>query len=113
MTNKELAKFIADKEIVPLDIIGLFYRVAKANDDNIEMTEMFKKQLIEEGLYNNSYISAFVHSSDPSVKIEQDSLPIYGSDEKYVTKWFTSTPEETVLQELNDRQMQLKRRLFI
>ena len=87
----------------------LYYTIILVNDTNIkDMTNKFKSQLIEEGLYNNSYIGIITNKLSSSYSM--DLLPIYGSSSRYVTKWFASTFEAAIKNSLRDKLLSLLKR---
>lgn len=84
------------------------YVVVKANSENIAMSEKFKEQLVDEGKYDNTYISFFTNEGDAPYSM--DNLPIYGRSDKYETKHFSSSVEQAVMVDLKSKGMDLLNR---
>ena len=107
VTRKTLKEEVLDKGFVMLDSVNdtFYYVVVKANDDNIEMTEKFKNQLLDEGLYDDSFIGVVTDRLRDLYPM--DFFPIYGERDRYATKWFKRTPEEVIDSDLKDRNMKL------
>lgn len=109
--SKDLIEKVQTKGFIAIDDADdpLYYTVILVNDTNIkDMTNKFKSQLIEEGLYNNSYIGIITNKLSSSYSM--DLLPIYGSSSRYVTKWFASTFEAAIKNSLRDKQLSLLKR---
>jgi hypothetical protein len=108
LTKKTFTQIVIDNGSIPIDKDGdLTFVVAQINEENFrDINSLFKEQLEAEGKYN-SWIS-FITSEQAPYSIS--SLPIYGSAEKYVTKWFRDTPEKTIERDLNDKWMGLLKR---
>lgn len=87
---------------------NLKYVVVTANEKNIEMNEGFKKALKEDGRYG-AYIG-FV-TFEKQAPYSMDSLPIYGGQNGYVTKWFTHDFKTAIETDLKDRKMKLLKRV--
>ena len=59
------------------------------------MNNLLKQNLKEDGLYNNLYIGMYIdENKKPPYSIL--TLPIYGSRDRYITKWFHRTKEEAI-----------------
>ena len=108
VTREDLLNLKAG-DIVKLDGGDTIYTVQKVNDNNIKMPEMLKKQLQDEGLYDNSYIG-FMTSGNSKAPFSSEYLPIYGNSNKYVTKWFSSSVKAAVERDLKDKAMMLLQR---
>lgn len=104
MAIKKLTRkqFINLVEKGPVEVGNdLYYVVVRVNDENIEMNEFFKKQMIEENKYNNTYIGFL--TSQKSKPYNMVYLPIYGRSDKYETKHFTWNFEDAVMADLRRR----------
>ena len=100
LNKKELLELIKkNKEIYIGE--GVYYKVIKATDAEVDLNAKFKEQLISEGLYDSSYVGILTFT--PNQKPNMLTLPIYGSSEKYITKHFSTTVEQAVMKDLNDK----------
>lgn len=107
LTSKTLKEIVMNNGYIQIDE-DLVYLVIQINDDNFEnINEKLKKQLLEENKYN-TWIG-FI-KNELKDKYDIQSLPIYGDPNKYVTKWFASTPEKAIDRDLRDRGMRLLKR---
>lgn len=106
LTRKQFIE-LASKEKMKVDEL-IHYVVIKVNSENIKMTDSFKKQLIEEGKYDNTYIGLL--TPETSKPYSMDYLPIYGSTEKFITKHFVNSIDEAIMVDLKDRGLRLLKR---
>lgn len=86
---------------------NLNYVAVKVNSDNIEMNDLFKGQLIEEGKYDKTYIGFFVCDSEKEKPYSMQNLPIYGSPDRYVTKHLAWSFEDAVMDDLRRRETRI------
>lgn len=94
---------------IPLDKGSNRFVVAQINDKNFtDINDKLRTQLEEEGKWN--YWIGFIWWKD-SDRYSIRALPIYGSSNRYVTKWFTKTPEDAIRQSLSDKDMKLLQRV--
>lgn len=82
----------------------LDYIAVRLHDDELEMTEAFKQELIKSGLYGTHYMTGFALSGQ---SLTVRDLPIYGQ----LDRWATKTIEESVNSDLNDRHLRLLKRV--
>jgi len=108
LTKKDFMKMVKEEGQIELEN-NLKYVVVKANKGNIEMTEKFEKQLTDERLYNEAYIG-FV-TAEEVAPYGMDNLPIYGGGNEYATNCFSRDMEKAIMNNLNDRQMGLLKRV--
>lgn len=107
LTNKTFKEVVMNDGHIQIEE-NLVYLVIQINDDNFEnINEKFKEQLSEENKYN-MWIGFITNELKDKYDIQ--SLPIYGDPNKYVTKWFASTPEKAIDSDLRNRSMQLLKR---
>lgn len=85
------------------------FQVVKINDQEVQMNDMFKAQLIEEGLYDNSYVGVIVDES--MGKITMEYLPVYGRSDRYVTKHLVATQEKAITASLREKAIGLLKRI--
>ena len=69
--------------------------IVPAYDKYLKLINLLKQNLIEDGLYDRSYIGMYV-GKDEKPPYSTYMLPIYGNAERYVTKWFRRTKEEAI-----------------
>lgn len=101
LTRKQFEE-LAKEGPVQIDV-NLFYVVVKLNEEQINMTEAFKKQLIDEGKYDNSYVGFM--TNETKAPYHMNNLPIFGDRNKYVTKFFVRTQDEAVNHDLRQRSL--------
>lgn len=97
----KLAKYYHNR--IPMDEDGkLELAIVPLTEEYIvDMNEMFKQQLKQEGKYGWwACCSAY-----PGQGVTMDRLPIYGDKDRYVTKFFYSEMEDAVKKELADREL--------
>lgn len=87
-----------------------FYVLVKMNEEQVEMSELLKKQLIEEGKYDETYVG--ILTSENKQPYSQDYLPIFGDSKKYVTKFLVRSPEDAVNFDLGKRSLGVIKRHF-
>lgn len=104
MERNQFIKKVFEENVIKLTN-NREYRVVKVNDENLDMSQELKDQLVVEGLYDKTYIGAVVPETLP--KINMDYLPVYGSKYAYVTKHFKHTMELTIKADLSDRTLGL------
>lgn len=94
--------------IVPIDDGNMFYVVTQVNDSTFDnLPDQLKEQLKSEGKTN--YYVAFITSN--RIPFSIDILPIYGSADKFVTKWFYYDMDEAIQSDLRDKWMGLYKRI--
>jgi len=86
------------------------YVAVRLNETNINMNDKFKEQLKNQGLYNDSYIGFL--TSDEKAPYSMEWLPIYGGSKGYITKHFTSSLEDAVMDDLKDKSLNLLNRQY-
>lgn len=101
MTKEIKNKFIELAKEGSVHIGNSFYSVRKLNEINFEMNRAFKSQLIDEGLYDNSYIGIITPNEDGPFSMEY--LPVYGNKNSYVTKHFKSDVTQAISADLRDK----------
>ncbi len=110
LTRNKFKQIVLDKGSITIDKDGRYkFVLAKLNDNDIAMTSKFKEQLENEGLYDNSWVG-FITNSRENAPYRMDWLPIFGSSDKYITKWLTHSPESAIDAMLSDRQIALLKR---
>jgi hypothetical protein len=106
--RKTFKEMVIKNGSIPLNGGESFYSVVKINKKNFpDMGNGLVKQLKDEGKYND-YIG-FI-SPQSKAPYSTTYLPIYGSSERYVTKWFTKTKEKAMEGDLRSREMCLLNR---
>jgi hypothetical protein len=101
MDKKSFKQVVLSNNCIPIDNGELTFVIARINDENFrDISPRFKEQLKNENKYN-SWIGFITHEKQLPYTVQM--LPIYGRSDKYVTKWFTKTPEETIDQCLKDK----------
>ena len=97
----KLAKYYHNR--IPMDEDGkLELAIVPLTEEYIvDMNDMFKQQLKQEGKYG-WWACCSVH---PGQGVTMDRLPIYGDKDRYVTKFFYSDMEDAVKKELADREL--------
>ena len=97
----KLAKYYHNR--IPMDEDGkLELAIVPLTEEYIvDMNDMFKQQLKQEGKYG-WWACCSVHSGQG---VTMDRLPIYGDKDRYVTKFFYSDMEDAVKKELADREL--------
>lgn len=107
LTRKQFKDIVLKDGHVKIDN-NLYYIVTQVNEDNFKnFPQKLKEQLIEENKYGN-WIGVFGDSVDE--KLEAIHLPFYGDPNRFVTKWFVSSPEKAIDNDLKDRGMGLLKR---
>lgn len=104
LTRKQFIEKAANGSIKIDD--NLNYLVVKMNSDNIKMNEMFKRQLVEEGLYDNSYVGMLIYDYERA-PYSMKNLPVYGRSDKYETKHLKVSFEDAVMADLTKRGLKL------
>lgn len=88
---------------------GVYYIVCRINDKNFgDIGPKLRKQLTAEGIMDNGYIGFIDYKKDGKHSIGM--LPIYGSSERYCTRWFETSIAAVVDVSLKDRQLGLSKR---
>ena len=107
VTRKQFKDVVLKDGHVKIDD-NLYYIVARVNEDNFKsFPQKLKEQLVEENKYGN-WVGVFGNSVNE--KLEAMQLPIYGDPNRFVTKWFVSSPEKAIDNDLKDRGMGLLKR---
>lgn len=108
MNRKQLTQKVIDDGHIWIDNGETVYVLTQVNEENFEdISPELKEQLKRENKWNTWItICASQLKNKYSVKL----LPIYGQSDKYTTKWFTSSKEESIMKDLKDRNMQLLKR---
>lgn len=101
MTKEIKKEFIDLAKKGPVAIGDYYYSVQKLNDVNFDMSDKFKSQLVNEGLYDNSYVG--IITSEPKGPFSMEWLPIFGDRNSYVTKHFKLTPDKAINADLRDK----------
>lgn len=83
------------------------------DDEHIEMIPELREQLEDDGLYGESVVSGIVPSSVAQLPISMKWLPIFGSSNRYQTKWICNFYDTCFERDLKDRAMKLAVRLDI
>lgn len=112
LTGRDLMDKVLQDGFIYLDTGETVYVVTQVSDKTFHnITPKLKKQLTDEGLYDNAYIG-FMCSTYSIVdgKYSIHYLPIYGNPNEYVTKWFSSDPMRIVQNDLRARSMGLLKR---
>lgn len=100
LNKKELLELIKKNKEIHIGE-GVYYKVIKATDAEVDLNAKFKEQLISEGLYDSSYVGILTFT--PNQKPNMLTLPIYGNSKKYITKHFSTTVEQAIMKDLNDK----------
>lgn len=96
---------------IAIDGGEIYYVVARINTDNFnDMGDKLIAQLKCEGKYDY-YIGFLSRNAEPPYTVQM--LPIYGNAERYVTKWFATTPENAISSDLRDRQLCIVKRAIL
>ena len=99
LTRKQFKDIVLKDGHVKIDN-NLYYIVTQVNEDNFKnFPQKLKEQLIEENKYGN-WIGVFGDSVDE--KLEAIHLPFYGDPNRFVTKWFVSSPEKAIDNDLKE-----------
>lgn len=99
---------VLNKGYISLDDGELFYVMARVNKENFpDMWDKLEKQLKDEGKYNY-YIGMICHTNKPP--FQSENLPVYGSREKFITKWFKETPNDILRSDIRCKDMGLLKR---
>lgn len=107
LTKKQFKDIVLKDGHVKIDD-NLYYIVTRVHEDNFKnFPQKLKEQLVEENKYGN-WIGMFGDSVDE--KLEAMQLPLYGDPNRVVTKWFVSSPEKAIDNDLKDRGMGLLKR---
>jgi len=107
LTKKQFKDIVLKDGHVKIDD-NLYYIVTRVHEDNFKnFPQKLKEQLVEENKYGN-WIGMFGDSVDE--KLEAMQLPLYGDPNRVVTKWFVSSPEKAIDNDLKDRRMGLLKR---
>lgn len=85
---------------------NLNYLAVKMNSSEIEMSEQFKRQLINESLYNNSFVGILINDNE-KVPFSMEKLPIYGRSDKFETKHLKRSFEDAIMTDLRGRELKL------
>lgn len=107
LNKKELLELIKENKEIYIGE-GVYYKVIKVTDDEVDLNAKFKKQLINEGLYDFSYVGILTFK--PNQKATMLTLPIYGNSKKYITKHFSTTVEQAIMKDLNDKGLSILNR---
>lgn len=109
LNKKSIKEYLLNNKYINLDNDGQCnFIVTQVNEENFcDINPKLKQQLEDEGKYN-SWIGFITYGNQHPYSIQ--ALPIYGSSQQYITKWFTNEIETTIDQCLNDRQMKLLKR---
>lgn len=83
------------------------------DDKHIKMPTELREQLENEGFYRESVISGIVSSSEAKLPLSTKWLPIFGSSNRFQTKWICSFFDTCFARDLKDRAMRLSARLDI
>jgi hypothetical protein len=110
MDKKELKQILMSKGHVKMDEDGkCVFTVCQINDTNFnDIGDALRQQLVDERKYD-TWISFIAYTECPPYSVQM--LPIYGNSQKYVTKWFATTKEESIEQGFKDKQMGLLNRV--
>lgn len=108
LTKKQFVE-LAKKGPIQIDE-NIFYVVVKMNEEQVNMNETFKKQLIEEGKYDNSYVGFMTNETE--APYHMNNLPIFGDQNKYVTKFFVKTQDDAINHDLRQRSLGILNRHF-
>lgn len=73
----------------------------------VDMTKKFYEQLHKEGKYGY-YVTVFTRKEE----ITMNDLPIFGREDKYVTKWLYRNYEDAVEHSLRERELCLYDRIM-
>lgn len=111
--KKDVLNYIKEHSFFPLTGGNYSYFIVPVDDEHIEMTPKFKEQLENEGYYGESYISGILSASEAELPISMNWLPIYGSSNRFETKWFSRSYDGCFAKDLQDRMMKLSKRLDI
>ena len=90
---------------------NLSYVTVKMNSNDVKMNETFKKQLIDEGLYDNSFVGILVNDHEKA-PFSMENFPVYGRADKYETKHLKREFKDAVTANLRERGLQLLDREF-
>ena len=108
-TKNNFIETLKNEGFVMLDEDGRYkYLCLKVNTDNFNLTEDFVEQLKKQNKYN--YYIGFICDSSYSKPFDQSLLPIYGSSDEWITKWFKYSVDDAVMPDLNDRSLKLLKR---
>lgn len=109
LTRGSFIKQVLNEGSINIDNDGKYiFVVTRINNENFkDVTPKLQQQLEDEGKYN-SWIGFITYNEEGPYSTNM--LPIFGDPNKYVTKWFTNTPEESIDQNLRDRQIGLLKR---
>lgn len=111
--KREVLDYIKEHSFFPLIHGNYSYFIVPMDDEHIEMTPELREQLEDDGLYGESYISGIVSSSEAKLPLSTKWLPIFGSSNRYQTKWICNFYDTCFERDLKDRAMKLAVRLDI
>ena len=111
--KREVIDYIKENSFFPLVDGKHFYFIVPVDDEHIEMDSEFREQLEREGYYGEYCISGILSSEAAKLPINMSWLPIYGSSNRFETKWFAYSYDDCFAKDLRDRMMKLSKRLDI
>ena len=111
--KREVLDYIKENSFFPLIDGKNFYFIVPVDDEHIEMDSEFKEQLEREGYYGEYCISGILSSEAAKLPIDMTCLPIYGSPDRFDTKWFAYSYDDCFAKDLRNRIMKLSKRLDV
>lgn len=96
----------------PIQIDDFYsYKIVKINEKEVEMSEQFKKQLIKENLYDNSYVGIFVLAQMEDAIVKMESLPIFGKRRGFDTRLLKLSKEQVIKKDLHNKKLDLLKKV--
>ena len=111
--KREVLDYIKENSFFPLVDGKHFYFIVPVDDEYIEMDPEFREHLEREGYYGEYCISGILSSEAAKLPIDMTYLPIYGSPDRFDTKWFAYSYDDCFAKDLRNRIMKLSKRLDI
>ena len=95
MKKEELVKVIKENKSVVLNE-DVSYKVVKLNEEEVAMTEGFKKELQRKGLYDNSYTGTLILTIFKDYPVPMEQLRIFETYKGYSYSHIKNTIEEVI-----------------
>lgn len=108
MNKKQFLKAAMNSPVQVDDFYS--YKIVKMNEEEVEMSEQFKKKLIKENLYDNSYVGIFVFAQMEDAIVKMESLPIFEKRKGFDTKHLKLSKEQVIKGDLTDKDLELLKR---